>query len=71
MLAKSPSPELRTDIEIFEALGEWCVRVTENGEERVSSFVLESYAEAFAEGQRMRLGLDRVMRLHNQPDLTA
>lgn len=67
MLAEKQSSDLRAEVEIFEALGEWCVKVVEHGEERVSSFVLKSYAEAFAEGQKMRLGLDRVTRLHDQP----
>jgi ribosomal 50S subunit-associated protein YjgA (DUF615 family) len=67
MLAEKSSFDLRTEVEIFEALGEWCVRVVERGEERVSSFVLQSYAEAFADGQKMRLGLDRVTRHHSQP----
>ena len=50
-------------IEIFEVSGEWCVRIIENGAERVSSFVMESFALAFAEGQRIRLGLDDIIRL--------
>jgi len=60
MLAAERSRDLRVEVEIFEALDEWCVRVVEHGEERVSSFVLRSYAQAFADGQRMRLGLDQV-----------
>lgn len=66
MLAEKQSSHLRAEVEIFEALDEWCVKVVEHGEERVSSFVLRSYAEAFAEGQRIRLGLDWVTRLHDQ-----
>ncbi len=50
-------------IEMFEAGGEWCVRVIENGGEQVSSFVIESFALAYAEGQRIRLGVDNVTRL--------
>ena len=48
---------------MFEADGEWCVRVVENGGEQVSSFVIESFALAYAEGQCIRLGLDKVTRL--------
>jgi hypothetical protein len=55
------SPDI--GIEIFEASGEWCVRIIENGAERVSSFVMESFALAFAEGQRIRLGVDDIIRL--------
>lgn len=63
MLAEKSSPDQHTEIEMFEALGEWCVRVVENGREQVSSFVIESFALAYAEGQRIRLGLDRIGRL--------
>ncbi len=54
--------EARTGVELFEAGDEWCVRIVENGDEQVSSFVIESFAMAFAEGQRIRLGLDGVVR---------
>jgi hypothetical protein len=59
---ESISPEGQTSIEMFEAGGEWCVRIVENGAEQVSSFVIESFAQAFADGQRLRLGLDSVGR---------
>jgi hypothetical protein len=55
--------EIGPGIEMFEADGEWCVRVIENGGEQVSSFVIESFALAYAEGQRIRLGVDNVTRL--------
>ena len=46
----------------LEQIGdEWHVRVSENGQQTVNSFVLESYAVAYAEGQRMRLGLDEIL----------
>lgn len=64
MLAlQHPPSGIGNAIEIFEADGEWSVRVVENGAERVSSFVMESFALAFAEGQRIRLGLDDIIRL--------
>ena len=44
-------------IELGEAAGEWVVRVHVDGGVTVSSFELESYARAFAEGQRLRFGL--------------
>jgi hypothetical protein len=48
---------------VFEARGEWHVRVVEEDQEITRSFVLESFALAFAEGQRIRLGLADFMRL--------
>lgn len=50
-------------VEVTECLGEWFVRVTENGTSSVASFELESYASAFSEGQRIRLGLAQVVRV--------
>ena len=44
-------------VELFEAGGEWVVRVYADGGETVRSFELESFARAFAEGQRLRFGL--------------
>ncbi|MER9209178.1 hypothetical protein [Mesorhizobium sp. M0771] len=46
-------------IEVVEACGEWSVRVAEEDQEITRSFVLES----FAEGQRIRLHLDKFVRL--------
>ena len=50
-------------VEVVEACGEWFVRVVEEDQELTRSFELESYALAFAEGQRMRLGLVDFKRL--------
>ncbi|SFO34471.1 hypothetical protein SAMN03159463_01696 [Mesorhizobium sp. NFR06] len=50
-------------IEVVEACGEWFVRVVEDGQELTRSFETESFALAYAEGQRIRLGLDKVTRL--------
>ena len=50
-------------IEVVEACGEWFVRVVEEDQEMTRSFDLESFALSFAEGQRIRLHLDRVVRL--------
>jgi hypothetical protein len=52
-----------TFIELVEAGGEWFVRVVEAGHEFVLSFELESFALAYAESQRIRLGLERFDRL--------
>ncbi|WP_095087601.1 hypothetical protein [Mesorhizobium sophorae] len=55
-------------VEVVEACGEWFVRVVEDDQELTRSFELESFALAYAEGQRLRLGLAemagaRVLRL--------
>ncbi|WP_246681136.1 hypothetical protein [Mesorhizobium sp. B2-3-15] len=50
-------------IEVFEACGEWFVRVLEKDRELTRSFILESFALSYAEGQRIRLRLDRVVRI--------
>ena len=52
-----------TTVEVVEACGEWFVRVVEDGKEDNRSFDLESYALAFAEGQRLRLKLAEIVRL--------
>lgn len=51
-------------IEVIEASGEWFVRVAEDGKEDSRSFEIESYALAFAEGQRgpVRVGPSRARR---------
>ncbi|MER9222972.1 hypothetical protein NKI48_29575 [Mesorhizobium sp. M0644] len=53
---------LETRIEVVEVHGEWSVHVVEEDEERIYAFVLESFALAFAEGQRMRLKLADIVR---------
>ncbi|KAA3450559.1 hypothetical protein C7I87_11195 [Mesorhizobium sp. SARCC-RB16n] len=50
-------------VELVEACGEWFVRVTENDQELTRSFELESFAMAYAEGQRIRLKLDKITRI--------
>lgn len=50
-------------VEVIEACGEWFVRVVEEHQELTRSFELESFALAFAEGQRIRLRLDKITRL--------
>ena len=50
-------------VELIEACGEWFVRVVEEDQELTRSFEIESFALAFAEGQRMRLGLADFKRL--------
>ena len=43
-------------VEVMEADDEWLVRVVEDDQELTRSFALQSFALAFAEGQRIRLG---------------
>ena len=50
-------------VEVVEACGKWFVRVVEEDQELTRSFELESYALAFAEGQRVRLGLADFKRI--------
>jgi hypothetical protein len=54
---------VRPCVEVVEACGEWFVRVVEEDQEITRSFELESFALAFAEGQRIRLGLADFKRL--------
>ena len=44
-------------VQVYENMGEWFVLVTRHGAESVTSFELESFATAFADGQRLGLGL--------------
>lgn len=48
---------LARSVEVIEACGEWFVRIALDGAETVVSFELESFARAYADGQRIRLGL--------------
>jgi hypothetical protein len=52
-----------TCIELTEAFGEWFVRVVQDGQNFVLSFDLESFAVAYAEGERLRLGLAKFDRV--------
>ena len=54
-------------VEVFEADGEWFVRMVEDDEERTYSFVLKSFALAFADGQRMRIKPPAIVRLERNP----
>lgn len=50
-------------VEVVEACGEWFVRVVEDGKATTTSFELETFALTFAEGQRIRLGLETMTRI--------
>jgi len=49
-------------VEVVEACGEWHVRFVDGNQNKTLTFEIESYALAYAEGQRMRLGLDKIER---------
>lgn len=51
------SVQAQDSVEIHENMGEWFVVVVRDGKEQVTSFDLESYARAYAEGQRLGMGL--------------
>ncbi|BAB54872.1 hypothetical protein [Mesorhizobium japonicum] len=53
----TPGSKVNPCVEVLEACGEWFVRVVDGDEELTRTFVLESFALAYAEGQRRRLGL--------------
>ena len=46
-------------VEITENLGEWFVRVVRDGKANVRTFEIESYARAFADGQRIGMNLKK------------
>jgi hypothetical protein len=53
----------RALIELIDDEGEWFVRVVENGRETVSTFDMESFANVYAEEQRLKLGVKFVRRV--------
>ena len=55
--------KVRPCVEVVEACGEWFVLVVEEDQELTRSFELESFALAYAEGQRLRLGLAAFKRI--------
>ena len=61
-VSASLNGEVQPSVEVVEACGEWFVRVV-GDEELTQSFELESFALAFAEGERRRLELDKFVRL--------
>jgi hypothetical protein len=58
-----PFHKNRLCVELVEACGEWHVRVVEDDQELTRSFETEAFAASYAEGQRIRLGLERVTRI--------
>ncbi|RJT29299.1 hypothetical protein D3242_28875 [Mesorhizobium jarvisii] len=59
--AKKTDPE-PDGVEVVENMGEWFVRVVINGKAQVSTFEGEAYARSFADGQRMRIGLNKLCK---------
>ena len=56
--------EVHPCVEVVEACGEWHVRVVDGDDrEKTLTFELEAHALAYAEDQRLRLGLDNFVRL--------
>ncbi|ESZ56524.1 hypothetical protein [Mesorhizobium sp. L103C131B0] len=57
-------------MEVVEAGGEWSVPVAKEDQEITRSFVIEPFALSYAEGQRIRLLLDKFVRLKDrwEPD---
>jgi hypothetical protein len=47
-------------VDITENMGEWFVRVVREGKAHALSFEPEAYARAYAEGQRVGLGLPAI-----------
>ncbi|RUX94729.1 hypothetical protein EN935_00035 [Mesorhizobium sp. M7D.F.Ca.US.004.03.1.1] len=58
-----PKGKVSPCVEMIEACGEWFVRIVSDDGELTHSFEHESLAMAYAEGQRIRLRLDKVVRL--------
>jgi hypothetical protein len=53
----------RTFIEVLDNEGEWFVRVVQDGQETVRTFDKESFAQLYAEEQRLILGLKFVRQM--------
>ncbi|ESX47993.1 hypothetical protein X760_32895 [Mesorhizobium sp. LSHC422A00] len=56
-----PIRRATTCVEVVGASGEWVVRIIETDQEITRSLGLESFALSFAEGQRIRLHLDKTL----------
>ncbi len=57
------APQNSNAVELIEVAGEWFVRVLESGHEQVTIFETETFAVSYSDGQRLRLGLEQVVRL--------
>lgn len=54
-----PCP-LPSSVEVAESMGEWFVRVTDEGASTIHTFERQAFALTYAEEQRARLGLDHI-----------
>jgi hypothetical protein len=50
-----------SSVEVTSSLGEWFVRITDHSGSTIHTFERQSFAMAFAEEQRARLGVDRIV----------
>jgi len=58
-----PNGKAHPRVEVFEACGARQVHMVEDGQEKSLLFDIEAFAVAFAEGERTRLHLDKIVRL--------
>ena len=61
-MSGTQSSDSPSEVILFENYGEYHVAVCERGGESVRTFDSLTYAESYADGQRMRLGLRTVTR---------
>jgi hypothetical protein len=59
----SARPIFPSEVSIIRLAAEWRVAVREDGKESFRDFEQEAYALAFAEGQRVRLDLEKIVTL--------
>jgi 1,4-alpha-glucan branching enzyme len=59
----SSSMESPARVELVDAECEFFVLITEHDETVTKAFVERHYADAYAEGQRIRLGLDEIVKI--------
>jgi len=65
-MATTQASAVAPTVYLVDAKGEWLVRVVDKtGVTITRSFEHKEYAEAFAQGQRIRLGLDGIERLRS------
>jgi hypothetical protein len=55
VLENSTDPDRAVEMTCVD--GEWLVRVVDNGRQSVQRFSVANHARAFADGQKIRLGL--------------
>ncbi|BAV47500.1 Putative uncharacterized protein [Mesorhizobium loti] len=64
VLADTRPTQHCVSVQLYELLGEWVVRLVDDGVSSYSrTFAQKDFAESFAEGQRLRLGLHSYQRI--------